>query len=152
MYQRCDGNADCNDKSDEINCHKLTNFEGQSLKLPPPPPKRSHLDTEKQRLNLFTSIEVINVLQFDEVDSLMSLQLKLKIEWTDSRHEYIDLKADENMNSLSKDEMDDIWMPTLVFENTRSRQQADFRNKSAFATIRINPSKILIIILSIDLF
>ena len=74
----------------------------------------------------------------------MTLQLKLTIEWTDSRHEYIDLKTDENMNSLSTAEMNDIWMPTLVFENTRDRQQADFRNKSTFSIIKINPSKYML--------
>ena len=29
-------------------------------------------------------------------------------------------------------------MPTLVFTNTKMRQEADFKNKSAFASIRIN--------------
>ena len=94
-----------------------------------------------EKLNLYTSIDVTKILQLDEVHSLLSLQLKLTIEWTDTRHEYIDLKTNKNMNSLSSNEMDEIWMPTIVFDNTNNRQQADFRNKSTFATIIIKPSK-----------
>ena len=44
----------------------------------------------KQELN--TSIEIINVLELDEVISKMTLQLKLTVEWIDSRLEYVDLK------------------------------------------------------------
>ena len=80
--------------------------------------------TFKEKLNLYTSIDVTKILQLDEVHSLLSLQLKLTIEWTDTRHEYIDLKTNKNMNSLSSNEMDEIWMPTIVFDNTNNRQQA----------------------------
>ena len=43
-------------------------------------------------MELNTSIEVINVLELDEVISKMTLQLKLTVEWIDSRLEYVDLK------------------------------------------------------------
>ena len=47
--------------------------------------------------------------------------------------------TDENMNSMAIAEVENIWMPILVFENTQFRPQADFRNKSASASIKINP-------------
>ena len=37
------------------------------------------------KLELNTSIEIINVLELDEVISKMTLQLKLTVEWIDSR-------------------------------------------------------------------
>ena len=89
-------------------------------------------------MELNTSIEIINILELDEVTSKMTLQLKLTVEWIDSRLEYADLKSDPNLNRLTLQETQDIWMPTLVFTNTKMRQEADFKNKSTFASIRIN--------------
>ena len=74
----------------------------------------------------------------DEVTSKMTLQLKLTVEWIDSRLEYVDLKRDQNLNRLKPQETQDIWMPALVFTNTKMRQETDFKNKSTFASIRIN--------------
>ena len=90
------------------------------------------------KLELNTSIEIINVLELDEVISKMTLQLKLTVEWIDSRLEYINLKSDQNLNRLTPQETQDIWMPKLVFSNTKMRQEVDFKNKSTFASIRIN--------------
>ena len=56
----------------------------------------------------------------------------------DTRLEYVDLKSDQNLNGLTPQESEEIWMPTLVFTNTKTRQEADFKNKSTFASISIN--------------
>lgn len=50
----------------------------------------------------------------------------------------MDLKANKKLNNLTPAEMDDLWMPVLVFSNTKSKQQANFKNLSSYATIEIN--------------
>ena len=89
-------------------------------------------------LQLHTSIEILHVLKLDEVLSLMTLQLKLTVEWIDSRLEFVHLKKDTNLNILTPQEISKIWMPVLVFTNTKFRQEADFNNVSTFASISIN--------------
>ena len=44
----------------------------------------------------------MNVLELDEVISKMTLQLKLTVEWIDSRLEYVDLKRPVFILSLNK--------------------------------------------------
>ena len=56
----------------------------------------------------------------------------------DNRITYMNLKDDANLNTLTPLEKQLIWMPTLVFTNTKYREEADFRNASTFATIKIN--------------
>ena len=99
----------------------------------------TYVSVEEDKLKLYTSIEIINVLELNEVQSLMSLQLKLTVEWSDSRiGAFLDLKQKPNLNSLTPAEMNDIWMPTLVFTNTKNKQEANFKNQSTYATIKIN--------------
>ena len=70
-----------------------------------------------------------------------AMQLKLTVTWTDSRLAYEDLKSDENMNTLTPSEIREIWMPTLLFTNTKNKQEANFKNESSFATIKIKKGK-----------
>ena len=125
---------DCHDKSDEMNCKKI-NVHETHLKSSPP---SSTYPGPDKRLPLQIFIEIVNVLNLDEVHSSMSLQLKLTVEWIDDRLEYFDLKKNQSMNFLTLSEMDDIWIPTLLFTNTENKKLADFRTKSTFASIRIN--------------
>ena len=60
----------------------------------------------------------------------MTIQLKLTVEWIDSRLEFVNLKNKQEMNTLTPEELDQIWMPTLVFSNTQNKQLAYFRNNS----------------------
>ena len=79
---------------------------------------------------MFISIEIINVLNIDEILSLMTLKLKVTVEWIDSRLEYYHLKSNSDFNTLTPKEVDKIWIPTLVFTNTKNRQMASFRSSS----------------------
>ena len=117
-----------------------------------------------EKLELLTTTEVTNILTLDEVESKMTLQvififkihvyspilkdyhrfmqMKLTISWIDNRISYMNLKDDDNLNTLSPLEKDMIWMPTLVFTNTKYREEANFKNESTFATIKINAGSV----------
>ena len=91
-------------------------------------------------LYLHSSIEIINILSLDEAQSSMTIQLKLTVEWIDSRLEFVNLKNKQEMNTLTPEELDQIWMPTLVFSNTQNKQLAYFRNNS-ITTVQPNEGK-----------
>ena len=131
MDQRCDGNMDCSDKSDEVNCQKIEIHESH-LKDSPPPSSNGEF-----RLPLHTRIDIVNLLNMDEVESKLTIQIKLIVEWIDNRLEFIDLKSIQSKNFLTPNEVDSIWIPTLLFSNTKDKQMADFRTKSTFASVGI---------------
>ena len=72
------------------------------------------------------------------MDSSMTLQIKLTLSWSDSRLQFQKLKSNENFNYLTPEEKEIIWMPVLVFPNTKNRFVASFKNDSSYSTIRIN--------------
>ena len=68
----------------------------------------------------------------------MTLQLKLQVDWRDPRLTFLNLKTENNLNTLSSSELNEIWVPSLVFTNTKKRMNANFRNETTFGTISIN--------------
>ena len=91
-----------------------------------------------KRLEVSTSIEIIDVLELIEVQSLITLQLKLTVEWIDHRLTFHDLNENQNLNTLTRTEISQLWTPILVFTNTKMRTEANFGKKSTFATVRIH--------------
>ena len=73
--------------------------------------------------------------------AIIILQLKLTLTWTNILLKYADLKSDENENMLTPEKINEIWMPSLMFTNTKNRQQANFRNESAYVTVKIREGK-----------
>ena len=71
----------------------------------------------------------------------MILKLKLTVYWTDTELKYFDLKPNGDMNTLTPSEIEQIWIPTLLFTDTKYSQFVDFKNNTAVVQIDINKSK-----------
>lgn len=144
ISQRCDGAMDCKDKSDEFGCYKIKSNDGFDLKAMAPPfyiIDDQGLNTGvKQKRPVLCHIEIANILDIDEVSAKITLQLKIQLEWTDPRVDFLDLKKDWFLNALTQDEKEDLWMPALIFSNTKNKQQAYFRNESSEGHIEIKES------------
>ena len=134
---------DCIDHSDEFNCEKFIIDPGYMKTSPHPVAIIS--DHPKQnasnKLKLHTKIVIYNVLELDEVRSVMILKLKLTVYWTDTELKYFDLKPNGDMNTLTPSEIEQIWIPTLLFTDTKYSQFVDFKNNTAVVQIDINKSK-----------
>ena len=57
------------------------------------------------------------------------------MEWLDGRLEFYNIKLDEAMNVITTEELERIWLPIIVFDNTESDQRSILDGKS-FATIK----------------
>ena len=77
-------------------------------------------------------------MHLDEVLSSLSLELKITAKWIDPRVSYIDLKKNYLSNKLSSNEVEKIWVPTLMLVNTRDRSETNFRSQTAQIFVQIN--------------
>lgn len=124
---------DCTDNSDEKNCYMLDlDLDAYNKEVPPPPLE------EQEKLILSTDINIQNILELDEVKSLVSLQLDLQISWSDQRINFFNLKEEKQLNVLTLDEMNDVWMPTILFSETKNKQEIFFKNPSSYVIVAIN--------------
>ena len=58
-------------------------------------------------------------MDIKEVAQVLTLKFNLQQVWLDSRLQFYNLKEDIEMNTLIAAEKSMIWVPTIVFSNTR---------------------------------
>ena len=115
MEDRCDQIIQCKDKSDEDNC-KLVVFEKSYNKKIPP------FTTNMTRIvpvmvNVSTILK--NVLKIEESHHTIDLKIGISLQWKETtRVQYHNLKQEEALNILDNDEVEKLWIPYIIFENT----------------------------------
>ena len=87
-------------------------------------------------LILFTlfSMEILVIQEIKEIQQILQLKFRLRMTWFDARLDFFNIKVDENMNIISIDELNKIWLPVLVFDNTEKGQRT-ISDDESFATI-----------------
>ena len=126
---RCDSVADCDDVSDEKNCKLVSLDANKYLKDKPPTP----VESDKFPVNV--TIDIMSVLDIQEVGSVLKLLFILDLTWFDNRLQFYNLKADESMNSLTQEDQQIIWTPTVLFANTE-KQLTSLNDEKSFAIVR----------------
>ena len=116
MESRCDGRADCKDSSDEVGCTTTVILSSYNKAMNPPP-----LNNEKQA-NVELSVKLQTIIRLDEIGEIMHIKYVLLAKWTDSGLNFHNLKQNANQNVLSEDEMIKIWIPKVIFDNTKSTE------------------------------
>ena len=68
------------------------------------------------------SIKLLNIVDIDEVDYSITFQFEITLEWLEYRASYNNLKKDIYMNSLTQDDIDLLWLPTIIYANTDQKE------------------------------
>ena len=116
MEQRCDQTSNCKDESDEDNCRTIIMKDNYNKKIAP-----FTYDTVRHKnipVTINVSMSIIDILKIEEVHHKFMLKFRLSLEWFDFRVKYYNLKKDRSSNAMSTEEVERLWIPFLVFENT----------------------------------
>ena len=115
ILDRCNSRPDCYDLSDEFNCRKINPGPSYQPYIAPPPVNKS------DKIVIVTSADIMSILDIDEIASIFQVQFFLHLTWLDSRLKFYNLKNDTGLNALSPMEMQQLWIPVLMFENTEDK-------------------------------
>ncbi len=84
--------------------------------------------------NVTVSVDILQIIDIEEVQHVISLQIVLRLTWTDKRLTFMNLKMDKDLNTLIPLYRNKIWIPELVFYNTQKKLES-LNDEKAFATI-----------------
>ena len=115
MDKRCDQLPNCRDKSDEKNCRILVLEDGYNKNIPP---ITSGKKEEKIPVNVNTSIDIFKLVDINEEDYSIEIQFQITLVWKENRATYQNLKEDESLNALTQKDIQELWLPEVIYENT----------------------------------
>ena len=141
MERRCDHVFNCRDRSypqvdplslellprsDERSCQLLDLEEGYN-KIVPPFTGSGQLNQEGKPtiipVLVNISISLLNIVQIQEVDFSITFQFEIKLEWLEYRANYNNLKPQIYMNTLTKDDVEKLWLPMVIYKNTDQKER-----------------------------
>ena len=120
MEERCDQIVHCRDNSDENNCLLLSFKSGYNKKVAPFTFDRASKTITPIKVNVSTSL--MNIIEISEVDHIIELKFGMTMEWYENRVSYNNLKKDDSLNSLSDMELEKLWIPYVIFQNTDNNE------------------------------
>ena len=121
MEQRCDQIPDCRDKSDERGCQLLVVDEGYNKNVPPITTILGQMGFVKTEVNI--SIVLLKIVDMEETDHKIDLQFQITLEWRENdRMVFQNLKQDSSLNALSQEDIEKIWLPSVIYDNTDQKE------------------------------
>ena len=91
------------------------------------------------KLELYISPSLESIHELDEVKSLIELEIKLTVKWQDSRLTYVKIHP-ELENSITLSQKEGLWLPSLVFENTKHVTEVSFDDDLSHGIIQLKPN------------
>ena len=67
------------------------------------------------------------VIRLEEVESTMTLQYTLLLEWRDTRVTFRNLRQETFLNTMGKEDALKVWYPKVVFYNTEDMAETKVR-------------------------
>ena len=120
LERRCDQTVNCKDESDEDHCKMIFMKDNYNKKISAF--KYDEKTKENIPVSVKISMDIKKILKIEEVNHVFSVKFRLVMEWYDHRLNYYNLKEQRSSNSLSLKEVEKLWIPYIVFENSENSE------------------------------
>ena len=97
----------------------LTLIEGYNKIVPPFDMKTSGTIIP---VSVGVSLRLLALMNIDENQNTIDLQFEIILNWKDSRISYSNLKNEVFLNALTNENIESIWLPLVVYENTNQKE------------------------------
>ena len=115
IIKRCNQIVDCEDETDEDDC-LILDFKGNYKKSTPPIESKENDELRPAYVSI--SIDFLKMVKTDEVNNKIMIKFTIALEWYEKRVNFNNLKKPASMNTLSLYEVENLWLPFVIFDNT----------------------------------
>ena len=60
----------------------------------------------------------MKIIKMEEVEHKIDLKFKIILNWMENRATYYNLKEKTSINALKEDDINQLWLPNVVYDNT----------------------------------
>ena len=68
------------------------------------------------------SLRLLRVMDINEDENTINFQFEIILEWRDYRISYSNLKDQAFLNTLTQENIESIWLPLVVYDNTYQKK------------------------------
>ena len=119
MEERCNQVPNCRDESDEQGCKVIVLKDGYNKNIPPIGRTK---DGRSIAANVSISITLMKVVEIEERDHSIHLQFEINMQWRENRVKYQNLKTKTSLNTLTRNDIEMLWLPLIVYTNTDQKK------------------------------
>ena len=76
------------------------------------------INGSKVAVDVNTSIDIFKLVDINEEDYSIEIQLQISMVWKENRVTYQNLKANDSLNALTQEDIQRLWLPKVIYENT----------------------------------
>ena len=76
----------------------------------------------QMKMGVDISITLMKVVEIEEVDHSIHLQFQISLQWWENRVKYQNLKNDTSLNALTDKEIQALWLPLILYDNTDQKE------------------------------
>ena len=134
MEERCDQVAQCRDKSDEVTCRRLM-LESSYEKTIPPITTISATNFTVVPVPVKVSILLMKIIKMEEVEHKIDLQFQITLQWNENRATFLNLKTETSLNALKENDIQQLWLPDVVYDNTDQKESTKLGDWKTSITI-----------------
>ena len=88
--------------------------EGYHKRIPPGSPD--------DPLNVTVSVDLLRLVDINEGAYSIDIQFEMSLMWKDERLRFHNLKQRETLNALTEEDVEKLWLPKVIFENTEQKE------------------------------
>ena len=108
--------------------------EGYIMMIPPITALSSTDDTVVP-VPVKVSILLMKIIKMEEVEHKIDLQFQITLQWKENRATFLNLKTETSLNALKENDIQQLWLPDVVYDNTYQKESTKLGDWKTSITI-----------------